>query len=125
MGQVTVAVNGRSYTLMCDDGEEAHLTNLASYVDHQVQSLAASMGQVGDAKLILMASLLVADHMTDAVERANAAERKVEALEAERDAEPHAPPPEAAPASVDPRLADAFDGIAQRLESIAARLEAP
>ena len=58
-------VNGRKYEIACDDGQEAHLTRLAQYVDRRVDELIAAVGQVGDARLLLMASLLVADELSE------------------------------------------------------------
>lgn len=66
MGQVTVMVNDRSYTVGCDDGEEAHVTYLAEYIDRRVRELAQSVGQVGEARLLLLASLLIADDLSNA-----------------------------------------------------------
>ena len=66
MAQVYVTVNGRSYQIACDDGQEHHIERLGQYVDRRVQSLVASVGQVGDARLLLMASLLIAGEFADA-----------------------------------------------------------
>ena len=65
MAQVAVTINGRKYDIACDDGQEAHLTRLAQYVDRRVDELVAAVGQVGDARLLVMASLLVADELSE------------------------------------------------------------
>ncbi len=65
MAQVTVTINGRNYEIACDGGEEAHLTRLAQYVNRRVDELVANVGQVGDARLLVMASLLVADELSE------------------------------------------------------------
>jgi len=65
MAQITVLVNGRKYDIACDDGQEAHLTRLAQYIDRRVDELIAAVGQVGDARLLVMASLLVADELSE------------------------------------------------------------
>jgi cell division protein ZapA len=65
MSKVTVIVNGRKYDIKCDDGQENHLTQLAQYVDRRVDELVSAVGQVGDARLLLMASLLVADELSE------------------------------------------------------------
>jgi len=69
MAQVQVTVNGRNYSVVCDDGEEAHLTELAQFVDGRVSELAASVGQIGEGRLMLMAGLLITDELTEAKER--------------------------------------------------------
>jgi cell division protein ZapA len=66
MAVVNVMVNGRAYTIACDDGEEDHLRELASHVDGRVKELLSSVGQVGDSRLLLMAALLTTDDMLDA-----------------------------------------------------------
>ena len=80
MGQISVNVNGRSYTVACDDGQEEHVTELATYVDGHVKELAQQSGQVGDARLLLMASLVIADELSDMISRVEALEEEVEEL---------------------------------------------
>lgn len=66
MSQVSVSINGHNYLISCDDGQEKHLTQLAQYVDKRIEELVASVGQVGDARLLVMASLLIADELSEA-----------------------------------------------------------
>jgi cell division protein ZapA len=61
MPLVNVMVNGRAYTIACDDGEEDHLRELAATVDAKTREVLSSVGQVGDTRLLLMAALLIAD----------------------------------------------------------------
>lgn len=65
MPQVDVAINGRTYQIACDDGEEAHLAQLGEYVDRRVQELVSAVGQVGDSRLLVMVSLLIADELAE------------------------------------------------------------
>lgn len=69
MGQVTVTINGRTYRLSCGEGEESRLLELAEHVRVRVEGLAAEFGQVGDERLIVMASLLIADELLEAREQ--------------------------------------------------------
>ncbi len=66
MAQVSIQINGRDYLIACEDGEEKHLVFLADYVNRQVEGLVESVGQVGEARLLLMASLLLADELAEA-----------------------------------------------------------
>ena len=61
MPLVNVMVNGRSYTVACDEGEEERLHELAAIVDGKAREIAKSIGQVGDTRLLLMTALLMAD----------------------------------------------------------------
>jgi cell division protein ZapA len=65
MGQVSVTLNGRTYRLACEEGEEERLLELATHVKERVEDLTLEFGQVGDDRLLLMAALLVADELWD------------------------------------------------------------
>lgn len=110
MAQVTVAVNGRRYPISCDDGQEAHLARLGTYIDKRVGELVAAVGQVGDAQLLVMVSLLIADELSDAY-------TELDALRADDNA--------ATRADAEDRVAEAMDRMAERVERIAERIEAP
>jgi cell division protein ZapA len=65
MAEVAVTVNGRTYTVGCEDGQEDHLRQLAAVFDEQVGQVAAAVGQLGENLLFLMSALLLADELTD------------------------------------------------------------
>lgn len=65
MAQVTVKINGYSYTLGCEDGQEAHLTNMATAVQSRVDSIKALGGHSGEGRLLALAALLMADELHD------------------------------------------------------------
>ena len=109
MAKVTVNVNERKYTVACDDGQEAHITRLGEYVDRRVGELVAAVGQIGDAKLLVMMSLLVADELSDAY--------------AETETMKSGGKGAAAAAQSEDRMSKSLENIAERIESIAARLE--
>ena len=74
MAQVTVTMNGRIYRLACGEGEEARVLALAEHVREKVDQLAANYGQAGDDRLLLMAAILTADELFDALESLDAAQ---------------------------------------------------
>ncbi|MDJ0513721.1 MAG: cell division protein ZapA [Methyloceanibacter sp.] len=83
MGQVAVTLNGRTYRLECNEGEEAHLAELAEYVGAHVDEMRRKFGQVGDDRLILMASLFVTDELWAL--RADVENLRAQLAEARRD----------------------------------------
>jgi cell division protein ZapA len=83
MGQVSVTLNGRTYRLECGEGEEAHLIELAEYLGTHVEGMKRKFGQVGDDRLILMASLHVMDELWEL--RRQMQEMKAAMAEARRD----------------------------------------
>ncbi len=112
MAQVTVSVNGRRYTVGCDDGEEEHVEYLAEFIDKRVRELVEAVGQVGEERLLVMAALLIAEDLDQAYSEIEALRaRAAGAKEAVR-SEPPGGAPEAA-----------VESLAERLESIAAQLE--
>jgi cell division protein ZapA len=66
MGMVDVTVNGRTHTVQCDDGQETRLKRLAQYVDGRVRELGGTNGQIGDLRLLVLTSLIIADELSDA-----------------------------------------------------------
>ena len=66
MGQVSVPVNGRSYAITCEDGQESRIRRLAQYVDAKVAEFVGSVGQAGEGRLLLLAALVIADELSDA-----------------------------------------------------------
>lgn len=109
MAQVNVTVNNRLYEIGCDDGEEEQVHRLSQLVDGRVRELAALVGQVGEARLLLMTALTLADDLEQAQRDVAAMRKEVAAFQEEQKATAGG--------------ADALVGLAKRLEDIAARLE--
>jgi len=63
MAQVTVRINGYAYTVGCQDGEEQHLLAMAGEVDRRIESIRATAGPSGEARMLVMAALLMADDL--------------------------------------------------------------
>jgi cell division protein ZapA len=84
MAQISIEVNGRPYAVGCEDGQEAHLMELARLFDHQVRQVSQDMGQLGDTRLFLMGALLLADELADARARLAQAQAEVSRLQTDR-----------------------------------------
>jgi len=65
LAQVDVSVNGQSYRIACEDGQEDRLVDLAAMVDEKVIELVNQIGQVGSNRLLVMAALIIADELVD------------------------------------------------------------
>lgn len=66
MATLTILVNGRQYSLACDDGQEEHLRRLADEVDERARSLTSRMnGQATEVMGLLLASLTLADELIE------------------------------------------------------------
>ena len=68
MAEVDISINGRSYRISCKDGEEERIKSLATLINNQVQKLSEKIGQLGEARMILLASLVLLDK-SDEIEK--------------------------------------------------------
>ena len=116
MGEVSVTLNGRTYRLECGEGEEAHLIALSEYLGSHVDTMKKKFGQVGDDRLILMASLMVTDELWEL--RRQVQELKTAMVELRRDKSASDEMAKAARADI----ADTIGAAADRLEMLNDRL---
>jgi cell division protein ZapA len=116
MPHVTVIINGRQYRLGCQEGEDEHLVRLAADLDRRINDLRTRHGEIGDARLTIMAALTIADEVAET----NAKVRKIEAeLASLRDVRlAFAERATAAQTGV----ATALNAAAERIEQMARRL---
>ena len=63
---VTVRINGQPYQMGCDAGQETHIEEMGRNVDMIVKQLVNSVGQIGDARLLAMAGLILSDQVQTA-----------------------------------------------------------
>ena len=118
MPLVNVMVNGRAYTIACDEGEEEHLRDLARLVDTKAREVLGSVGQVGDSRLLLMAALLIADEHHEAATQLRLRNQELDGLRGTH-------------GDVSGKLdkaeetaADAFEAAGKRMEALSAKIGA-
>ncbi len=109
MPQVTVVVNGRSYTIACEPGEEDRVRQLGRSIDAKVVGFAKDAPQAGEARLLVMAALMLADELSEARETLRRARGAGDAAAGGADEE---------------AVATGIERLALRIETVAARLEA-
>ncbi|CTQ72438.1 cell division protein ZapA [Roseibium alexandrii] len=76
MAQISVTINGKSFRMACDDGEEQRLEGLAARFDGWIGELKSAFGEIGDQRLTVMAGIMATDQLSEL-------ERKVTRLEQE------------------------------------------
>jgi cell division protein ZapA len=104
MAQVTLRINGYAYTLGCQDGEEKHLEAMGAEVSNRIDGVRAAAGPSGEARMLVMAALMMADDIFELRRKLQEAEAAV------------APKP-------DPKLGRKLNRMAKRAEEIAEGLE--
>ncbi|MGN6767288.1 MAG: cell division protein ZapA [Rhizobiaceae bacterium] len=116
MAQVTVTIDGKTYRMACDEGQEEHLIDLAQRFDRYVGHLKDSFGEIGDQRLTVMAGIMVMDEFVELQKRVKGLETEIGTLRKTRDeALTKADKNDAA-------LTGALTGLAERMEALAGRL---
>ncbi|MFC5066413.1 cell division protein ZapA [Flaviflagellibacter deserti] len=116
MAEVNLLIAGKSYRMACDDGQEPHLQGLAEQIDGKIADMRESFGEIGDMRLTVMASIVVADELAEARRRIKALEGDIERL---RNADDNAL---AANEAEQDEAAKLLDRVSERLEVLAADL---
>jgi cell division protein ZapA len=80
MSHVNVTINDRQYRMACEEGQEARLLRLAESLESRIQSLRGKFGEIGDARLTVMAAITVCDELLDSGQRIRALEEELNTL---------------------------------------------
>jgi cell division protein ZapA len=86
MSHINVTINGRQYRMACEEGQEVRLLKLAEALESRVTELRGKFGEIGDARLTVMAALTVCDELLDANVRLHAMEQELETARSMRGA---------------------------------------
>ena len=116
MPEIEVIIGGRPFTVACQEGEEHFLRSAAGMLDAEASPLVAQLGRLPEARMLLMAGLMLADK-TAAVEDEI---RTLRARLAELEARPVATRDVAV---IPPQVTETLAEIAARAEAMAARVE--
>jgi cell division protein ZapA len=84
MNHINVSINGRQYRMACEEGQEVRLLKLAESLESRVTELRGKFGEIGDARLTVMAALTVCDELLDTTARVRALEEELEAQRNQR-----------------------------------------
>jgi cell division protein ZapA len=80
MSHINVTINGRQYRMACEEGQEVRLLRLAETLESRIDILRGKFGEIGDARLTVMAALTVCDELFDAGQRIHSLEQEVDEL---------------------------------------------
>lgn len=126
MPDVEIEIGGRAFTVACQAGEEHYLRGAARMLDEEASVLATQVGRIPEARMLLMAGLMLADKTAGMQDKLRELEDRLAEREAELAQLRNAPPPEVqrievpvVPESVTEALAE----IAARAEALAETLD--
>jgi cell division protein ZapA len=110
MSSVNITINGKQYRVACEPGQEQRLTQLAMDFDERITSMRARFGEVGDARLTVMAAMMLGDELVDARAKIAKLEADIAALNIAR-------------AGATDRLSRTEAAVASALEAAADKIE--
>ncbi len=126
MPEVTIEIGGRTFEVACQEGEEKYLQMAARMLDTEAQVLVGQIGRIPEARMLLMAGLMLADKtagMEDRLKKMETVlagkEDEIASLRAQIDTLENRPPPDPVKVQV-PVLPE---GLGETLAELAARAE--
>lgn len=119
MAEVRISIGGRGFDVACQDGEEGFLRAAAALLDAEATTLVDQVGRLPEARMLLMAGLMLADKTAGMEEemRGNAAE--LDRIKSEGTGEPERVEVAVIPTHVNETLAE----LAARAEALAQAAE--
>ena len=108
MSEVNITMNGRSFGIFCEDGQEQRVTDLSHYVDARLKDIAKTGAAASESHLLVLAALLLADEVFDLRTDIEAINQNLAAAQANENDEA--------------AVIRAIDDLAGRIERIAGRI---
>ncbi len=122
MPELMISIGGRDFEVACQDGEEHFLRTAAKMLDNEATTLVSQIGRMPEARMLLMAGLMLADKAAGLEDQVRSAEER--AAVAERVAASAKANPERVEVAVIPEIVtETFAEIAARAEALADRVE--
>lgn len=115
MAEVDIRINGKQFSIACDDGQEQRVVDLAHFVDGRVKDMAAAGAGTNESHLLVLTSIVMADELFNAQDAAStggqkpAATMPANAIQITRDDET--------------AIVNAMDQIAKRVEELTGNLQ--
>ena len=126
MPEVEITIGGRSFDVACQEGEEKYLYSAAKMLDTEAQVLAQQVGRIPEARMLLMAGLMLADKTAGLEDKLRESEDRaagyLSELQMLKDAPPHEPERVEVPV-VPTEVTETLQEIAARAEAVAREVE--
>ncbi len=127
MPEVNITIGGRDFAVACQEGEEHYLQAAATMLDTEASALAAQIGRLPEARMLLMSGLMLADKTAGMEDQVRELEAKLRSQEEELSTLRAAPKPEperVEVAVIPESVTDSLAEIAARVEALAGDVEA-
>ncbi len=119
MAELEITIAGRSFMVACQEGEEHFLQTAAAMLDAEAQPLVTQMGRLPEARMLLMAGLMLADRTASVEDQL----RVLKARVAELESQPAPDPIRVEIPVIPPQIPETLAEIAARAEALAEKVE--
>lgn len=116
MPELSITIGGRSFPVACQEGEEHFLRSAAAMLDAEAQPLIAQLGRLPEARMLLMAGLMLADKTAAVEDEIRALKARLAELEARPETRVEVP-------VIPPQVTETLAEIAAQAEALAQRLD--
>ncbi|MDC0737467.1 cell division protein ZapA [Cognatishimia sp. SS12] len=126
MPEVEISIGGRAFEVACQEGEQHFLQSAAKMLDDEARVLTSQIGRIPEARMLLMAGLMLADKSAGMEDRMRELEAKLaeQTAEVERIKNAPAPVPDKVEVPVVPSsVKDSLAELAARAEALATTVE--
>lgn len=126
MPEVNIQIGGRTFAVACQEGEEHFLHSAADLLDNEAKVLMEQIGRLPEARMLLMAGLMLADKHAGSEEQMKMMEDKIAQQEAwieELQNRPKPAPEMREVAIIPSEVSDTLAELAARAEAIAEAAE--
>ena len=126
MPEVQITIGGRPFTVACQEGEEHYLRAAAGLLDEEASALMDQIGRLPEARMLLMAGLMLADKSAGVDDRVKALEDKIAQQEAwieELQSRPQPEPQRVEVAVIPTEVTETLAELAARAEALAEAVE--
>ncbi len=123
MAQVEIKIGGRSFEVACQDGEEHFLQTAAGMLDEEATHLSSQIGRMPEARMLLMAGLMLADKTAGLEDKVKEAADREAQLQARIDTLESQPQETREIPVVPPSVTETLSELAARAEALAEEVE--
>lgn len=109
MSEITLTINGRSFGISCDNGQEQRVLDLGHYVDSRLKEISKAGAASNESHLLVLTALMLADEVFDLRDDVGELGQRVENDNIKRNDEQ--------------LIAKTIDHLAGRIEAIAGRMQ--
>lgn len=119
MAELEIIIGGRSFMVACQEGEEHFLQTAAAMLDTEAQPLVTQMGRLPEARMLLMAGLMLADRTASVEDQLRVLKARVQELESQ----PAPEPQKIEVPVIPPQIPETLAEIAARAEALASKVD--